>query len=488
MAERYIEYMTVDQVVNLFHPANPKDHDLELIRASMERFGYTEAVMLDERSGFLAAGHGRVELLAADEAEGAQPPADIKVEDGRWLVPVQRGWTSENDDELLAYVITSNQATIAGGWVNAGLVDALEKIKLTPLSFKGVGLSQGDLDRLKFVDEPAAQVATRKLTERFLVPPFSVLDARQGYWQERKRSWISLGIKSEEGRVTNALVPGVEETGEARQNAGAYGASTSVAADGSLIHTPSVGITSIFDPVLCELAYRWWCPEGGRVIDPFSGGSVRGVVAQRLGLAYFGVDLREEQVEANQKQGAEIRGTGTAIWETGDSTNAMFPEADFIFTCPPYYNLEQYGDDPADIANADSYEAFYGAYAYIIGRVVGHLRNNRFATIVVGEVRDEHTGKCLGLVPDTISIFEEAGMALYNEAILVTPVGSLAVRAARIFSGSRKLAKGHQNVLTFVKGDPQLAANICAPFDVVDIQADPKNEAPLTEQEAVDAL
>jgi hypothetical protein len=35
---------------------------------------------------------------------------------------------------------------------------------------------------------------------RFLVPPFSVLDARQGYWQDRKRSWLALGIQSELGR------------------------------------------------------------------------------------------------------------------------------------------------------------------------------------------------------------------------------------------------------------------------------------------------
>ena len=29
--------------------------------------------------------------------------------------------------------------------------------------------------------------------------------------------------------------------------------------------------TSIFDPVLCELAYRWFCPPGGLVLDPSRG-------------------------------------------------------------------------------------------------------------------------------------------------------------------------------------------------------------------------
>lgn len=44
------------------------------------------------------------------------------------------------------------------------------------------------------------EVARATLAERFILPPFSVLDARQGYWQERKRAWIALGIQSELGR------------------------------------------------------------------------------------------------------------------------------------------------------------------------------------------------------------------------------------------------------------------------------------------------
>lgn len=38
------------------------------------------------------------------------------------------------------------------------------------------------------------------LSDRFLIPPFSVFNAREGWWQNRKRAWIKLGIKSEVGR------------------------------------------------------------------------------------------------------------------------------------------------------------------------------------------------------------------------------------------------------------------------------------------------
>lgn len=38
------------------------------------------------------------------------------------------------------------------------------------------------------------------LARTFEYPPFSVLSARDGWWQERKRQWLALGIKSELGR------------------------------------------------------------------------------------------------------------------------------------------------------------------------------------------------------------------------------------------------------------------------------------------------
>lgn len=56
------------------------------------------------------------------------------------------------------------------------------------------------LDEFIDVDNPIP------LIERWIVPPFSVLDARQGYWQKRKRQWLALGIKGELGRGEN-IVP-----------------------------------------------------------------------------------------------------------------------------------------------------------------------------------------------------------------------------------------------------------------------------------------
>ena len=132
------------------------------------------------------------------------------------------------------------------------------------------------------------------LRQLFVVPPFSILDAQQGPWQERKRQWMALGMRSEEGRGAGLVfrhkliddLPG----------------------------------TSRFDPVLAECVYRWYAPRPGSapviVVDPFAGGSVRGIVAAKLGLQYIGVDISATQVDANRAARAwwttEARGSTDA--------------------------------------------------------------------------------------------------------------------------------------------------------------------------------
>lgn len=228
--------------------------------------------------------------------------------------------------------------------------------------------------------------------------------------------------------------------------------------------------TSIFDPVLCELAYRWFSPPGGEILDPFSGGSVRGIVAAALGRRYLGVDLRGEQVAANEGQWASIRGKLPARdegeisgpeWRCGDSREviAALPADrlfDFVFSCPPYADLERYSDDPADLS-AMPFGEFLAAYRAIVAASVCRLRSDRFACFVVGEVRDPG-GFYRNLVGETVQAFEAAGAKFYNEAILVTACGSLPIRAGRVFEASRKLGKTHQNVLVFCKGSSKKAA------------------------------
>lgn len=225
--------------------------------------------------------------------------------------------------------------------------------------------------------------------------------------------------------------------------------------------------TSIFDPVLCEAVYTWFCPPGGKVLDPFAGGSVRGIVASILGRRYTGVDLSARQIAANETQAATITPDAPPRWIVGDSREiaTLAPGTyDLIFSCPPYADLEVYSDDPQDISTLD-YDDFLRSYREIISQSCEMLKDDRFAVVVVGDVRDKH-GNYRNFVSDTIAAFADAGLHLYNEAILVTALGSLPIRAGKQFSASRKLGKTHQNVLCFVKGDGKRAAGACGPVVV----------------------
>jgi len=266
-----------------------------------------------------------------------------------------------------------------------------------------------------------------------MIKPFSILDTRSKEWQERKRWWINTyNIQSELGR---------EDT----QSRARFWEDNTV---------------SIFDATLCEKMYEWFCLKEGRILDPFAGGSVRGIVATEMGYIYNGIDLSDEQVEANKKQSTKPN------WITGDSEwviDAIHDNTqDFVFTCPPYYDLEKYTDDPADLSNMDV-DSFDKKYYSILNKAARKLKNDRFFAVVVSEVREQSTtgnykiGKYRGLVWKTIQACEEAGLHFYNDMILFNSQHQASRVVDTYFERNRKIASVHQNILIFVKGNPDIA-------------------------------
>lgn len=283
------------------------------------------------------------------------------------------------------------------------------------------------------------------LADRFAVPPFSVLDRRAGYWQDRKRAWLSLGIKSEVGRDEDLAfgATGIHNN----PNFGGYGA---------------LGGTSVFDPVLCELAYRWFSRASARVLDPFCGGSVRGVVASVLQRRYTGVDISRRQIDANKAQQHLCSGP-EPWWVVGDATNLdgclAGYQYDMIFSCPPYADLEVYSTNPRDISTW-SYPAFLEGYRKAIRDACARLQPNRYVVWVIGDVRDKD-GTYRGLHHETVAAFRSAGLRVINELIIVDPAGTAPARAGRPFEANRKVTLTHQHFLVFVKGDVREAADWC---------------------------
>ena len=164
----------------------------------------------------------------------------------------------------------------------------------------------------------------------------------------------------------------------------------------------------------------------------------------------MGVAAAMAVLESDNLKHGPIEALFTIDEETGmTGVNELQPKYDMIFSCPPYADLEVYSDLPEDLSNMN-YDDFKVKYKSIINKACAKLKNGGYEIFVVGEVRDKK-GFYRDFISHTKQAFINAGAGLYNEAILLQPLGTAMLRAGKIFESGRKLTKVHENVLIFKK-------------------------------------
>jgi hypothetical protein len=283
-----------------------------------------------------------------------------------------------------------------------------------------------------------------KLEDRFIIPPFSILDTRQGYWRRRKKHWNEL----------------IQDNGESRENT--LGNKKPSESESDLFRQRGFDV-SILDPVLAEISNVWFGLENCNTFDCFAGDSVFGYVSDALGNNFTGIELRQEQADLNNER---LSGSKSKyICDDGQNVLKHIEEnsQDLLFSCPPYFDLEVYSDLENDASNQKDYKDFLVILDNAFTDAIKCLKDNRFAVIVVGDIRDKK-GYYYRFVDDIKDIFKKSGVLLYNELILVNPVGSMALIANKTME-SRKVAKVHQNMLVFYKGDTKQIKKI---YDKID--------------------
>ena len=148
-----IRYEDLDDIVSADN--NPKDHDLGVLYQSMQRFGFTNPIIMNESTGKLLAGHGRLQTLQMMKDNGEDAPKRIDVvkdiEDDRietWYVPVLYGVSIENVSEAQAYLIADNRLTELGGWKPMDLMDSLTEIIEEIGNLDGTGYDLDDVETI----------------------------------------------------------------------------------------------------------------------------------------------------------------------------------------------------------------------------------------------------------------------------------------------------------------------------------------------------
>ena len=392
---------------------NPRRNEqaVEAVANSIREFGFKVPIIIDKEN-VIVAGHTRAK---AAERLGLEKVPVVIADD-------------LTEEQIKAFRLADNKTAELADWDFAKLEEELAAINdLNMGEFGFTEETETDYGN-PFDEYPDGEKGA--LSARFVVPPFSVLDQRQGYWTERKKKW-------------KKILGDLSETRD-----GEFGKFTR---NGGIVDQINGG-TSNFDPVLAEIMYKWFCPDGGKIIDPFGGEQTKGVVAGELGYEYQAVEIREDQVELNRKKTAKYSGVKYICGDSNDIDKLIKDnDFDFCFTSPPYYDLEVYSKD--DMSSLGSYDEFMRQYKNIFKMCFDKLKENSFLVVKVGEIRDKKTGVYRSFVPDNIRIMTEIGLKFYNELILVSPVGTAALRASKGMR-TRKVVKQHQNVLVFFKGDP----------------------------------
>lgn len=367
---------------------------------------------------------GNMRLAACKEAKLKEVP-----------VIIADDLTAEQQKE---FIIKDNASF--GEW---DIDDLANNWELEQLEDWGLDIDFSVLDDEEENDEEQKEEAHRKLSLDFVVPPFTILDSRQGYWNDRKRYWKQL----------------INDNGESREN--------TLAGNGNIMSNMNNGV-SILDPVLAEIAVRWFALPNSKIFDCFAGDSVFGYVASYLNNNFTGIELRKEQAELNNQRVEAF----DSFYINDDGQNVakhIEPNSqDMLFSCPPYFDLEVYSDLENDASNQKEYSDFLKILDNAFKDAIQCLKDDRFAVIVVGDVRDAKTGYYYRFVDDIKNIFTTHGMGLYNEMVFVEPLGTLPQRV-RKWMKHRKIGKCHQNVLVFYKGNTK---NIAKNFPELNIEID----------------
>lgn len=475
MPELEIVKIPTDELVE--YENNAKLHSLEQIdqiAASIQEFGFNSPILAwhnDDGEPVIVAGHGR--LMAAQSIGLDELPVVFL--------------DHMSDEQRRAYTLVDNQLTMNSGFDIKLLTGELEGIT-------GIDMSQFDFDvnfnNFEFDDfdsfsefnksnesdefdsvsadtgktevingdiaddeehsESYVGKGNNVLVNRFLELPFSILDAKSGRWQDRKHAWLELTGNLSETR-----------DGDNGRTFGEFNG----------VHDNINGGTSNFDPVLAELMYKWFCVDEGKILDPFGGEQTKGVVAGELGYRYTGVEIRQEQVELNNEKTRKYSSVSYVCGDSNDISKLISDrDFDMCLTSPPYYDLEVYSAD--DMSALGTYDEFIKQYANILSQCYEMLKEDSFLVIKVGEIRDKKNGQYRNFVGDTIRVLLDAGFSYYDEIILSTIIGTAALRATKNMR-SRKIAKVHQNVLVFYKGNTK---NIKNKFKEIDFSEKEKTD------------
>jgi len=228
--------------------------------------------------------------------------------------------------------------------------------------------------------------------------------------------------------------------------------------DGNINHKKEKSLNSnasVLDPVACECILRFFISTTGkRIYNPFGGGVQFGFICGSYGYEYVSSEIRQNQCDANNKICSDFK---NVKWIKSDSSKYI-PDGNFdlVFTCPPYYKVEEYLDYDGDIPDGElnsipTYEQFRDTLFKGYKNAISVLNDNCFFVVMTGDSRDKN-GAYYGCEAEHEIFFKEQGLYIYNK-IIYLECEFTRLAQAKVTLNYRKFPKREQKILVFYKGD-----------------------------------
>jgi DNA modification methylase len=217
---------------------------------------------------------------------------------------------------------------------------------------------------------------------------------------------------------------------------------------------------SEFHAGIAENIIRYWSLPGARVVDPFAGRATRAVVTTKLERDYYGYEIspktHKRVSDHFMKTGVTptvYLSDGTLLKETPDNFS------DLIFTCPPYYNIEEYESVDGQLSDCETYEEFMTFIDRCAQNCFRVAKPGSFCVWVVGDFRSG--GKLTDFHGDTKRVFERVGFD-YHDLIIMENISPFAALTTYQAACKRYAPKTHEYILVFRKPGDYIVPDYCS--------------------------
>lgn len=288
----------------------------------------------------------------------------------------------------------------------------------------------------------------------------NVWNSTKGDWLKMKKEWnTKIEFHGENNGVVNPRFASREGAWMGDNGMSNVVLATQTVEDGKVVDNKGKsfnGNVSVLDPVACDVILRFFMPKHGkRVYNPFGGGVQFGFVSADYGYDYISSEIRQNQCDSNNAICKGLKGSAT--WVKSDSSQfAPEQKSDLVFTCPPYYKVEEYldydGKPPqGELNSISTYEEFRDTLFLGYKKAIENLNDDCFFVVMTGDSRDKN-GAYYGCEAEHEIFFKEQGLHIYNKIVYLECEFTRLAHAKRTLH-YRKFPKREQKILIFYKGD-----------------------------------